>query len=343
MPNLTNKKTKTINSISLIKNQITNILQPVNGTIAIKQPTNTILTQNAVSQNYYIPLLETINGEQSINVKAPLSFNATTNTLSVPNLTISNLPTCNVDASNSSDLVRKSYANTYAYFDLSGGDRWYCEDWITGTIKGKYNWDISGSISMMSTTSTIFNGTATTSNHIGIIALNHDGQFGTDGRYLQFALPISYSARNMKSIRFIAYLSGPGSAFIGFKESLTAKWTGSDFDCRSIYWRLNTGGSNGISYGINNERYTTQQAGPVGNWFLLEISIDKNGYVSFYMTRLTENGERVKNPPTPAPDNITPVNFTPVNFTGYIFVGAIPYSNASRYTCIDYIDWVVSS
>jgi len=343
MPNLTSKKTKTINSTSLIKNQITNILQPVNGTIAITQKTNTILTQNAVSQNYYIPLLEKITGEQSITARVPLSFNATTNTLSVPNLTISNLPTCNVDASNSSDLVRKSYANTYAYFDLSAGDRWYCEDWITGTIKGKYNWDISGSISMMSTTSTIFNGTATTSNHIGIIALNQTGTFSINGGYLQFALPISYSARNMKSIRFIAYLSGSGAAFIGFKESLTAKWTGSGFDCRSIYWQLQTGGgSNGISYGINNERYTTQQAGPSGNWFLLEISIDKNGYVSFYMTTLTENGERVKNPPTPAPDNFTPVNFTPVDFTGYIFVGAIAYG-ASRYTCIDYIDWVVSS
>jgi len=350
MPNLTNKKTKTINSISLIKNQITNILQPVNRTIAITQPTNTILTQNAVSQNYYIPLLEKITGEQSITARVPLSFNATTNTLSVPNLTISNLPTCNVDASNSSDLVRKSYANTYAYFDLSGGDRWYCEDWISGTTKGKYNWDISGLISdeqkinMMALNNSILSGTG--KNHIGIIALNHDGQFATDGRYLQFALPISYSARNMKSIRFIAYLSGSGSAFIGFKESLSAKWNGSDFDCRSIHWQLQTGNNNGISYGINNERYTTQQADPSGNWFLLEISIDKNGYVSFYMTRLTENGERVKNPPTPAnftPANFTPVNFTPVDFTGYIFVGAIPYSNASRYTCIDYIDWVVSS
>ena len=74
MSNFTSKKTKTINSNSLIKNQISNILQPFNGIIAITQPTNKILTQNAVSSNYYIPLLEKITGEQSITARVPLAF-----------------------------------------------------------------------------------------------------------------------------------------------------------------------------------------------------------------------------------------------------------------------------
>jgi hypothetical protein len=329
MPNLTSKKTKTLNSNSLIKNQITNILQPVNGSISIKQPNNTILTQNAVSQNYYIPLLENTSGEQSINVRVPLSFNATTNTLSVPNLTISNLPTCNVDASNSSDLVRKSYANTYAYFDLAAGDRWYCEDWITGTTKGSFNWDISGSISMMSTTNSNLSGT--TSNRIGIIALQVSSS--NQSIYNQLALPISYSARNMKSIRFIAYLSGSGSVSLGFKESLTEKYNGG-FNCKHVYWKLQTGGSNGIQYTVNGEGSTIQSSSPETKWLLLEISIDKNGYVSFYMTRLTDNGVRVK---------YTTTSNNPIDFTGYIYVGNIGYVSQTRYACIDYIDWVVSS
>jgi hypothetical protein len=325
MSNFTSKKTKTINSNSLIKNQITNILQPVNGTIAITKPTNTILTQNAVSQNYYIPLLETINGEQSINVKAPLSFNATTNTLSVPNLTTSNLPTCNVDASNSSHLVNKSYANTYAYFDLSAGDRWYCEDWITNNKKGIFNWDTSGSMSMI-----------TGVNHIGIVSMSVTNNNGT---YNQIALPIPYSARNMKSIRFIVRQDRSGSIYAGFKESLQTR--NNDFyTIQHIYWQIQSAGSY-VSYTVNGvfsdsdqspsrTRFRTSTAESI--WWLVEISIDKNGYVSLYLKNLSSNSTTIKC-----------IHPTPVDFTGYIFVGNIGYTSQTRAGWIDYIDWVVSS
>ena len=262
---------------------------------------------------------------------------STMNTLSVPNLTTTNLPTCNVDSTNSSDLVNKSYANTYAYFDLSvGGDRWYCEDWITGSPKGQFNWDLSGRISMVLPTNTdIFGAAGAVGKHIGIVSSIMASQ--TPG-YNQIALPISYNVRNMKSIRFISYLHRSGAMFMGFKESLTAKYNGSGFDCTNIYWQLQTGAGSAInlSYGVNDARTVLQRGSATGvqeRWFLLEISIDKDGYVSFYMTRLSDNGKRIKFAQHP----------TPVNFTGYIFVGHIPHVTNDQYACIDYIDWVVSS
>jgi len=324
MPNLTSKKIKTINSSSLIKNQITNILQPVNGSISIKQPNNTILTQNAVSQNYYIPLLENTAGEQSITTRVPLSFNATTNTLSVPNLTISNLPTCNVDASNSSDLVRKSYANTYAYFDLSGGDRWYCEDWITGTIKGKYNWDISGSTIRMMNSTDLTSAGIDASNHFGIITF-----FSTNTNlYTQIKLPVIYSSYNMKLMRFIAHLSGGKVCSLGFKDNGISSAHAGTYN---IYWSF---ASYGIQMVVNNNaidisEFTTM----IGKWFLFEISVDKSGIVRFYATNLTDNGNRV----------MKTHSTTATNFLGNIFVGQYATTSNNRYTSIDYIDWVVSS
>jgi len=269
---------------------------------------------------------------------------STMNTLSVPNLTTTNLPTCNVDSTNSSDLVNKSYANTYAYFDLSVGDRWYCEDWITGSPKGQFNWDLSGSISMVtpnninSVLGSIEAADAAQGKHIGIVVSITD-IIPITTSYNQIALPISYNVRNMKSIRFISYLRRSGAMFMGFKESLTAKYNGvsGSFDCTNIYWQLQTGGSAiNLSYGVNNTRTTLQRTSSSGvqdRWFLLEISIDKDGYVSFYMTRLSDDGKRIKFAQHP----------TPVNFTGYIFVGHIPHSSGAQYASIDYIDWVVSS
>ena len=228
MPNLTSKKTKTLHTNSLIKNQISNILQPVNGTVNLNvQKTNTISTQSAASQSYYIPLLEKITGEQSINVKAPLSFNATTNTLSVPNLTISNLPTCNVDASNSSDLVNKSYANTYAYFDLAGGDRWECEDWITGSTKGKYNWNLSANNANITTEIFMFDLCA---NHIGILGINSRNSIG----FKQVKLPITYNSNKMKSMRVITTLANANNndLRIGFFDNNV------DTSTNNFFWKF---------------------------------------------------------------------------------------------------------
>jgi hypothetical protein len=315
MPNLTSKKTKTVNSTSLIKNQITNILQPVNGTIAITQPTNTILTQNAVSQNYYIPLLEKITGEQSITARVPLSFNATTNTLSVPNLTTSNLPTCNVDASNSSDLVRKSYANTYCYFDLSGGDRWYCEDWITGSIKGKYNWVYTRNMSVsenfgLAVATNVF------PNHIGILTLGSSRQ-----NYQIIYLPVKYHTSKLKSIRFIfSHEPLGGQFYIGIFENINDPSSSSS---SKIGFTANDSIFKGVYNTTSNT--TTSTTLTAATWYLVEIYKSSNN-IKFSFGGNSFNGT-LNN-----------------DFDGNI--GIYVYSNtaaARRVLYIDYIDWVVSS
>jgi len=332
--NFTSKKTKTVNSTSLIKNQITNILQPVNGTIAITQPTNTILTQNAVSQNYYIPLLEKITGEQSITARVPLSFNATTNTLSVPNLTISNLPTCNVDASNSSDLVRKSYANTYCYFDLSGGDRWYCEDWITGTIKGKYNWDLSANNGNTTTQIFTFDSCANfIGKHIGILALLSQNSIG----FKSVCLPVNYNTSKLKSIRsIVCFASGRNVDFrIGFFNTTVASNSTNNISFRIVNVGANDGNMNIWAIKDNPlvSLNTFTSSLIAGRWVLLEITKYSNN-ISYSVKDLTSN--------------ITYATYSTTissNFNGYItmyFQSGTGTAN-SRFAYIDYIDWVVSS
>jgi hypothetical protein len=335
MPNLTSKKTKTINSSSLIKNQISNILQPVNGTVNLNvQKTNTISTQSAASQSYYIPLLEKITGEQSINVKVHLSFNATTNTLSVPNLTISNLPTCNVNASNSSnssDLVNKSYVNTYAYFDLSGGDRWYCEDWIgkiyTDTnsntkIKATFNWNITNSIRY-----TVYKTIPVAPNHIGVLQL----QCSTDSQRM-LSLPVSYQSTKVKSIRFIVKVDSADTnsiLFLGFSDGNINSANDCSIRVGDNAIKLMVNNTLKQTYNIASNPYSTVP----NNWVLYEITLSNN-FPTFYIKNLTTN--------TPIANYTS--NTTMPSFAGYIYLFN---SNKSiidiRNVYIDYIDWVVSS
>lgn len=337
MPNLTSKKTKTVNSTSLIKNQISNILQPVNGTISINvQQTNTILTQNALSQNYYIPLLEKITGEQSITARVPLSFNATTNTLSVPNLTISNLPTCNIDASNSSHLVNKSYVNTYAYFDLSGGDRWECEDWITGRTKGKFNWDLSANNGNTTTQIFMFDSCANfIGKHIGILALSSGGGPLIDRTFKSVCLPVNYNTSKLKSIRsIVCFAIGRNVDFrIGFFDTTVASNSTNNISFRIVNVSANNGYMNILAI-KNNELLNTFTSSLIANlWVLLEINKYSNN-ISYSVKDLTSN--------------ITYATYSTTissNFNGYItmcFESGTSVPN-SRYAYIDYIDWVVSS
>jgi hypothetical protein len=335
MSNFTSKKTKTINSNSLIKNQISNILQPVNGIIAITQPTNKILTQNAVSSKYYIPLLEKITGEQSITARVPLSFNGTKNTLSVPNLTITNLPTCSVDASNSSDLVNKSYANTYAYFDLSAGDRWYCEDWITGRTKGKFNWDLSANNGNTTTQIFMFDSCANfIGKHIGVLALLSGGNASG---FKSVCLPVNYDTSKLKSIRsIVCFATGRNVDFrIGFFDTTVASNSTNNISFRIVNVAANDGNMN--IWAIKNNPLvslnTFTSSLIAGRWVLLEITKYSNN-ISYSVKDLTSD--------------ITYATYSTTissNFNGYItmyFQSGTATSN-SRYAYIDYIDWVVAS
>ena len=324
MPNLTNKKTKTINSNNLIKNQINLLFQPVNGVVQItpQQPTNKILTQNAIASNYYVPLLQTITGEQTINTRSILSFNSTTNTLNVSNLTLSNPPICNVDASNSYDLVKKSYANTYCYFDLSAGDRWYCEDWITNQAKGSFNWELS-------TTSGIFMNNPI-ANHIGILTLYSQGNNNKS-----VSLPITYNTSKLKTMRFIVSLAnGRNADFrIGIFDNKVATSSTKNIGFRIISVSANDGNLNMFAVNDNSQPYAFTSSLTAGIWVLLEIRKYSNN-ISYSVKNLTSN--------------ITYSTYSTTisnDFDGYIamyFNSGTATAN-SRYAYIDYIDWIVSS
>jgi hypothetical protein len=346
MPNLTSKKTKTINSSSLIKNQISNILQPVNGTVSLNvQKTNTISTQSASSQSYYIPLLEKITGEQSINVKAPLSFNATKNTLSVPNLTISNLPTCNVDASNSSDLVNKSYVDKYVNFDLAGGDRWECEDWISGTTKGKYNWDLSVVVSGTPQVDFIsiknispYSYYDFSNNHIGVLRIVGWNNNNTGNSTSTVSSQVMYNTSKLKSLRFISTISNGNNLiniFLGLSD--TKPNQGSN----SIGFRF--GGTSATTFNItpvvSNINKNSLSSINVLEWVLLELIIQSKT-ITFSAKNLTTNTTY----------NIYSTTI-PNDFDAYINIqftsnsGIQPYTTSftPRFLFVDYIDWVVSS
>ena len=333
MPNLTSKKTKTINSNSLIKNQISNILQPVNGTVNINvQKTNTISTQSAASQSYYIPLLEKITGEQSINVKVPLSFNATTNTLSVPNLTISNLPTCNVDASNSSNssnLVNKSYANTYAYFDLSGGYRWECEDWISGTTKGKYNWVYTSGFSWQNSGAGEIMSTYL-SNHIGVVQISTTNTIGPK----RIQLPIVYNSNKIKLMRFIVNLSNDANSFltVGFFDNAT--YLNNTVMNSNTNYFLYYNYSTGLYSGINNTLVSIPNSPKSidSKWVLFEIEQSSTNKITFYITNLTSGTSRT----------VHTRDETIGSYDGYIYIN-YRVTSGTRTFYVDYVDWVVSS
>jgi hypothetical protein len=350
MPNLTSKKTKTINSSSLIKNQISNILQPVNGRVNLNvQKTNTISTQSAASQSYYIPLLEKITGEQSINVKVHLSFNATTNTLSVPNLTISNLPTCNVNASNSSnssDLVNKSYVNTYAYFDLSGGDRWYCEDWINGTTKGKYNWDLSVVVSGTPQADfiSIKNISAKpeydfSNNHIGVLRIaGWNNSTGSDS-VCTVSSQVMYNTSKLKSLRFISTVSNGNNlnnVFLGLSD--TKPNQGSN----SIGFRF--GGTSATIFNItpvvqNTNTNSLSSSINVLEWVLLELIIQSKN-ITFSAKNLTTNTTYNTYSTTIPNDFDAYIN---IQFTSTSGIPPNSETYTPRFLFVDYIDWVVSS
>jgi len=343
MPNLTSKKTKTINSSSSIKNQISTILQPVNGTISVSQTnnnsTNSILTQNAISSSYYIPLLEKITGEQSINARVPLSFNTTTNTLSVPNLTISNLPTCNVDASNSSDLVNKSYAGKYVGVNLSGQDRFYCEDWIvflsnggivngaTGLLTSKFGWQISNNVNF-----TRFDTVGSANlNRIGILQIypqfTPPGNVSPGARMLSLTTP--YLSTSVKSIRFIVkneYTTTGCEIHLGFGDR-----TVNGFNNFSIRLGNNT---NSLYFGTSRApNASIDITGIPNNWILYEFKL-QNNYLSFYIKNLTTDVV-IKDF-----DNRYQIG----SFNGVIYLyTSNPGDNITRNVFIDYIDWVLSS
>jgi hypothetical protein len=259
---------------------------------------------------------------------------STMNTLSVPNVKLNKLPICNVDAINSYDLVNKKYVNKYVGFDLSGGDRWFCEDWIgsiylntnaNATIKGTFNWNISN----QNTNTTVYKTVLVAPNHIGVLKIEPSASSSKR----TISLPVSYISNKVKSIRFIVKVDNAdanGSLYVGFSDLNFAGTN--DFSIRV--------GSNVCSLYQNNTSIhsfsllTSPGSSIPDKWILYEITLNDNRPI-FYIKNLTTNTDII---------NYTSIVSLTTTFTGYIYLYSINSDIAvSRNVYIDYIDWVVSS
>jgi hypothetical protein len=317
------KKVKAVQKDILIKNQITTLL---NKSISTNLPQT--LQQSTANAAYYVSLYQNDNRD--------LSFNTTSNNLIMKNLVIQNQPACYVDASNSYDLVNKSHMNKYAGFDLSQGDRFYSEDWITGITKGFFNWDLSAQNNNITTEISIVDSITNSQgdvtlgiNNVGILRLYSRNSVG----YKTVSLPISYNTAKLKKMSFVVTFSnGRNLDFrIGFFNNklatsssnnigfiLSAAGTNGLIDINT----LNSGSSNNISSSIS----------VATKWMLLEIQKNNNNLV-FSVKNLTDN------------IILGTVNTTmSSDFDGYIsmffYAGTTTINN--RYVFIDYVDWVVS-
>jgi hypothetical protein len=297
----------------VIKNQIATLLNKSN-TTNIPKP----LQQSTANADYYVSLYQNDNRD--------LSFNTTSNNLITKNLVIQNPPSCYLDAINSYDLVNKSHMNKYAGFDLSQGDRFYSEDWITGITKGSFNWDLSADNQNITTDISVMDSSV---NHVGILRLYSRSAIG----YKTVSLPISYNTAKLKKMSFVvSFPNGRNIDFrIGFFDDKLATSS-----INNIGFRLLSTGPSGlidISTLINGSlNKILPNISVVNDWMLLEIQKNNKNLV-FSVKNLSDNtilstGNRTMSS----------------EFDGYIsmyFSSGTATAN-SRYIFIDYVDWVVS-
>jgi hypothetical protein len=310
---IVSKKIKALQKDVLIKNQIATLLNKSN-TTNLPQP----LQQSTANSNYYVSLYQNDNKD--------LSFNTTSNSLITKNLVIQNPPSCYLDASNSYDLVIKSHMNKYVGFDLSQGDRFYSEDWITGITKGSFNWDLSADNQNITTEISMVTSTI---NNIGILRLYSHNTVG----YKTVSSQISYNTAKLKKMSFVATFSnGRNLDFrIGFFDNKLATSSSNN-----IGFRLLSNGTNGLidinAFNSGSSNNISSAISVANKWLLLEIQKNNNNLV-FSVKNLTDN------------IILGTVNTTrSSDFDGYIsmyFTSGTGTVN-SRYVFIDYIDWVVS-
>lgn len=326
------KKNKNIKKDLSVKNQITNLVFKIQTQNQI-QPKVQIATDNIP---YYVSMYQNPNSD--------MSFNNTTKALQTRNLVIQNPPVCYADTSNSYDLVNKAHLNKYVGFDLSNGDRWFCEDWTNGTTSGVYNWDLSANNGNITTEIFMLNSSSVNLNHNGVLALYSYNTIG----FKQARLPLIFNSNKIKKMRFIVALTNgrnSGFSFGFFENGIFA--ASNKFFC-GYSAGGNNAGNGGYYFNINNSlKYNLDPINyPLGGdnildvysvnnkWILMEIeqSVDKK--LTFYMTNLTAGGIRVAYPTN---DIISSYNGSII----FYYTSNTATSN-SRYAYIDYVDWIVS-
>jgi len=314
------KKIKNLQKDTLIKNQIATLFNKPN---ASNLPQT--VQQSIVNTDYYVSLYKNDNTD--------LSFNTTSNTLITKNLAIQNPPSCYVDASNSYDLVNKSFLNKYVGFDLSGGYRFYSEDWITGITKGSFNWDLSASNANITSEISIYN---SQTNHPGIIRLTSRNAIG----YKTVSLPIRYNTLNVKTMRFITNLTTGVNVDlrIGFFDNIL------DITNKSLGFQIvnvtdNIGGAVNIRIITNSGSYTFPNTIPAINtmWLLFEIQKNNNN-LFFSVKNLSDNTIF----DTYSSDSTTMFEDFNGNISMYFRSSQTGNGSQNRAAYIDYVDWVVS-
>jgi hypothetical protein len=275
------KKSAVINSQVRIRNELSQVFVPnnnlgisINTTVPFNS-TNTIATTNIIGNmpnKYYISLISSTTGSQTINTSTNLLYDISNDNLQLNNLSTTNPPTCSATPTQSNDLINKSYLNSFV------GDytqRWIYDDFINGSVYGSnLRW------SYLTTTGTII--TSDASGHIGIVRMT--GTCELTG--ISLLMP---THSNVKSVRFLVNpfsnntYNGTANIFIGLKQPnnnniLTAN--------TSIGFYKDA--ANGWCYIMNNAKITTNVNYTLNNtlsskWILFEIEINNN-IPTFYIT-----------------------------------------------------------
>jgi len=320
---IVSKKIKALQKDVLIKNQIATLLNKSN-----TPNTPQTIQQSTANSNYYVSLYQNDNKD--------LSFNTTSNSLITKNLVIQNQPSCYVDASNSYDLVNKSYMNKYAGFDLSEGYRFYSEDWIRGDVSGNFNW-----VTTLTSGGTI-TAIASDISHVGILKLNTTTS--TNSAMLSLQQSIWFFSTKLKSIRYLVRpfpdtAVGRNTTHIGISSNITTPTASASWYYNSTVssaspnkWECyvnNTSQKNLSTFGVTalNSAFDTK-------WVLFEIEFDSLGYPSFYITLLGVTNRTLVHKET------TNVVDTTSQLRPYIYIKN--NSSGPKNIDIDYIDWVVS-
>lgn len=285
------KKSAVINSQVRIRNELSQVFVPtnnnnnlgisINTTVPVNS-TNTIATTNVIgnmSKQYYISLISSTTGYQTINTSTNLLYNTDTDNLQLNNLSTINPPSCSATPVNSNDLINKAYLNSFVG-DYTQG--WIYDDWITGDASGSLNWNIDKPANASIIASDA-------SGHIGILRLNGNGSIT-----LYFRLGNSFYHSNIKSVKFIVKIVKPDSGgssnnyiFIGLSSGYNAVSN----ESVGFYKDQNTG----WFYVMNGAKINTVADAILKNatenkkWIIFEIEITNN-IPTFYIT--IENGSR---------------------------------------------------
>lgn len=333
---INSRKSAVRNQVTMINNQLSQVFSVNSGIVSLTNTNTSSATSFVSNGNYFIPLVSKLTGDVSLNVNTDLSYNASTNTLLLKNLTIQNPPVCYADASNSYDLVNKAHLNKYVG-DYTQG--WLCEDWLTSTAAGTLNW-----------TSTVVNSGTTTSitsevGHVGIVRLSTANGINNSSATLTTNTSICYTSPKIKSLRFLvrpipngnlgSVTVNLGIGNSGNSSTSLASWryNATASTASTNKWECIVNGT--IKYSLSS----LDAASPLNSyfnnkWVLFEIEFDSLGKPSFYITLIgTTDRTLVYRENTLVVD-------TTILIRPFVYINSI--TGLDKQIDVDYVDWLYS-